>query len=157
MRSTSKLRAVIGLATLSLAGCSSSEPPEPPPAPPRQPVQTEARKALVGPNVWLEVTGRQRRVVISAEVCLRQGPLEVLLCRKPSKEHESILTAAVDGRTIHQALTLAGAKEGAPVQFTPTYKPAHGTPIQILVRYEHQGQRKSVDARSWIRNAKTGK
>src|SRR5689334_21240975 len=41
-----------------------------------------ARRTALGPNLFFEVEGKRRRVVIRAHVCLRQGQLEGLLCRK---------------------------------------------------------------------------
>lgn len=140
---------------LMAGGCESAAPDAPQAKPKEKPA--EAKKVLVGPNVWLEVQGQERRVLVSAEVCLREGALEVLLCRKNSKEHESILSANVDGRTIHEALNLAGAREGAPVQFVPSYKAAHGSAIKIFLQYEDRGRLRKVNARSWIRQTKTEK
>src|SRR5215218_5066913 len=57
------------------------------------------------------------QVVIDAEVVLREGPLEMFLCPRRSKEHESILVADVKPRDVHVALLLAGAIPGKPVQF----------------------------------------
>jgi hypothetical protein len=118
----------------------------------------EAKKVLVGRNVFLEVLpGGKRRVLVSGSVCLREGQLEQLLCRKQTKEHEAILTADVDARHIHQALLLAGAREGKPVQFQPTYRPASGQTIKVTLTYEDRGRRHSVPAQSWIKNMKDGK
>src|ERR1700722_19251578 len=90
-----RLIAICFLATGFAAGCelasddrdeskSKAAAPEP-----------EAKKTLLGPNVYLEVQGKRRRVLIDAEVCLRRGQLELFLCRKESKEHESIVHADV--------------------------------------------------------------
>src|SRR5690606_8325256 len=46
---------------------------------------------------------KSRRVWVKAEVCLREGPLEVFLCRKGTKEHESVVAADLDARMIHAA------------------------------------------------------
>src|SRR5262245_50045743 len=78
-----------------------------------------------GKSVVLEIPakpGEPRRVRIAAEVCFREGPLELLLCRKNTKEHEAILSADVDARDIHKALLAAGAKAGSPVKFQPKYE-----------------------------------
>src|SRR5262245_49424875 len=116
------------LALLAIASLGSAivvaDPPE------------AAKKVPIGKNVFLEVQGERRRVLIETEVCLRQGPLEQLLCRKNTKEHEAILRADVDGRDIHKALLVAGAKPGSPVKFRPKYQPATGTPIQITLEFE---------------------
>jgi hypothetical protein len=115
------------------------------------------KKVQTGTNVWLEMAGGKRRVLVSARVCLRQGGLEQFLTRKGKKEHEAILAADVDARLIHVALTTAGATPGSPVQFTPVYRPATGTVIRVSVIYMENGVEKVVPAQSWIRNAQTGK
>src|SRR5947209_4951045 len=89
------------------------------------------KRAALAKNVFLEVEGKKRRVIVRAVVCLRQGQLEGLLCRKGTKEHEYILAADVDARNVHAALVVAGASPGSPVRFDPKYRPAHGTTIKV--------------------------
>lgn len=117
----------------------------------------EGKKVRVGDNVYLEVAGDRRRVLVNAEVCLRKGPLEQLLTRKGKKEHEAILAATVDARKIHEALLLARAREGSPVRFLPKYRPASGARIKVTLAYEDRGVKKTVPAQSWIKNTQTGK
>src|SRR5436305_142938 len=62
------------------------------------------KKVRIGDNVYLEIDGKRRRVLVDAYVCLRQGQLEQLVTRKRTKEHEAILAADVDARNIHLAL-----------------------------------------------------
>jgi hypothetical protein len=147
------------LAALLVPGCEpAANDREPPGREERGEVKPEARKVLVGPNVFLEVEGKTRRVLVSASVCLREGPLEQLLCRKQTKEHESVLTADADARDIHKALLLTGAREGAPVRFVPRYRAASGQRIRITLKYKDKdGKLVHVPARSWIKNMKTGK
>src|SRR5262245_21770864 len=45
-----------------------------------------------------------KRVGLACEVCLREGPLEVFLCKKGTKEHESIVRIDADAQFIHLAL-----------------------------------------------------
>lgn len=122
------------------------------PAPP-----VEAKKVLVGKNVWVEIQADKRRVLVSASVCMREGQLEQLLTRKTTKEHEAVLAADVDARDIHQALLVAGAKEGSPVKFQPKYTPASGSVIKVSLQYEEKGKLNSVPAQSWVRNVRTKK
>ncbi|HZV07370.1 MAG TPA: YdjY domain-containing protein [Gemmataceae bacterium] len=118
----------------------------------------ESKKTALGKNVFLEVLpNQQRRVLISGEICLREGQLELFLCRKQTKEHEAIVSAEVDARTIHAALIAAGAKEGSPVSFVPKYRPASGTAIKVSVEYKDKDKLVTVPAQSWIKNAKTNK
>jgi hypothetical protein len=159
-RRTAWYCSVAAVAGLLSAGCDErAAVPDTPPAAPAAPKEpaVEAKKVLVSPNVWLEVQGDRRRVILSASICLREGALEMLLCRRNTKEHESILSADVDGRAVHKALNLARAVEGSPVSYRPRFRPPIGTPVRITVQYQDKGKLVSVNAREWVKNAKTGK
>jgi hypothetical protein len=109
-------------------------------------------------NLFFEVMkDGTRRVHLLAEVCLREGPLEVLLCKLNTKEHESILHIDADAREIHFALEAAGAKAGSPVKFVPKYEAATGTRIKISVTYREKGKVKRAPIGEWIKDKKTGK
>ena len=84
-------------------------------------------------------------------------PLELFLCRRNTKEHESVVSADIDARQVHLALIAAGAKEGSPVKFEPKYQPATGSTIKITVEYEQDGKTVSVPAQQWVRDSKTRK
>jgi hypothetical protein len=144
-------------AVFVLIGCMDAGDPEP-----RRtakdgtaPKQTPANKVNLSQNIWMENQAGTRRVLVSAEVCLRAGPLEQLLTRKGQKEHEAILTADIDARKLHEALLLAGAEPGSPAQFVPRYRPASGTTIRVSLIYDDKGTKKTVPARSWIRGLKS--
>ncbi|MCI0683365.1 MAG: YdjY domain-containing protein [Gemmataceae bacterium] len=145
------------LAMLALAGCTADEPVAK--QDPRPKASTApAKKVNVGKNVSLEIKGDERRVVVDALVCLRQGMLEQFLTRKRTKEHEAILVADVDAREIHKALILAGAEPGSPVKFVPKYEPARGTVIKVFLEYEDAEKRpQRLPAQHWIRSIKTKK
>ncbi len=118
----------------------------------------EAKKVEVGKNVVFEVLpDGKRRVVVEAVVCMREGPLEMFMCRKNTKEHESVVCSEMDARDIHKALLLAGAVAGSPVKFDPKYQPVKGPVIKMSVRYTDGGKEKTIDARSWVRDVKTRK
>ena len=119
--------------------------------------QNGPKKVEIAKNVTLEVDGDKRRVLLNANVCLRQGQLEQLLTRKRTKEHEAILVGDFDAREIHKALLLAGAGAGSPVQFQPKFKPPTGTPIKITLEYQENGKTVRRSAQEWIRNIKTKK
>ena len=91
------------------------------------------------------------------KVSLREGVLEELLCRKRTKEHESIISADIDARQLHAALLIAGARAGSPVQFRPEFKPPTGQKVGIWVEWNYQGKSKRVKAQDWIRNVQTKK
>src|SRR5438270_8205409 len=117
------------------------------------------KKVKLGDNVFLEVDGEQRRVLINAYVCLRQGVLEQVVTRKRTKEHEAILAADVDARNIHLALVAAKAMPGSPVKFRPKFEAPTGTPIKITLEYKEKGKAEPtrVAAQQWVRNIKTRK
>jgi hypothetical protein len=136
---------LLGLAAFSHQALSRTAPP------------AEVKRKEVGKNVFFEVHGKQRRVIVRAAVCLREGQLEGLLCRKGTKEHEYILAADADARHIHAALLAAGATPGSPVRFRPKYVPASGTTIRVSLRYQKDGKAVTVPARQWVRVAKEKK
>lgn len=160
MNTTSFSRALVGgilVLALGTVGFLSRSTPTQAFVPDKETKTEEVKRKELGKNVVLEIQGEQRRVLVTAEVCLREGQLEELLCRKGTKEHEAILTADADARTIHLALIAAGAKPGSPVKFEPQYTAASGSTIKISLEYDEKGQKKTVSAKDWIRNPKTKK
>ena len=144
----------------SAIGCENGGRPEPrkkEPQPEAKP--KESKKSLLGKNVFMEIEGDKRRVLVSAEVVLRRGEyrLEGLLCRKMTKEHEYVLAADVDARDIHTALLAAGAKPGSPVQFEPHYHAATGDIIKVSIRYEMEGKLIEMPAQKWLLAAEGNK
>jgi len=135
---------------------SDAEPKEVPPedAPPVPESYKPLNKAK---SLFFEKNGDVRKVHLMAEVCLREGPLEVLLCKMNTKEHESILHVDADAREIHFALIAAGAQPGTPVKFVPVYTAATGTKIKVSLTYREKGKVKTVTAQDWIKDKKTGK
>jgi len=71
-----------------------------------------AIKKLKLPGVHINLD--ERCVDVDAEVCLHSGSLELLVCSKNTKEHESIVMTPAKGMHIHTALLLLGAKAGHP-------------------------------------------
>lgn len=148
-----RLLALCLLAAPAMPGCDYAPPTERDDQKPKAAPQPEVKKTLLGPNVFLEVQGDRRRVLVSGEICLRQGPLELFLCRKDSKEHESIVHAEVDARDIHAALLATGAEPGSPVRYTPKFTPPSGTSIKVGVEYEDKGKKVTRSAREWVKYA----
>lgn len=124
-------------------------------APLSKPVTVKRHK--LAKNVFFEVEGNDRRVIVHGVVCLREGALEGLLTRKGTKEHEYIIAADVDARNIHKALLATGAEAGACVTLEPKFTPAHGTVINVYIEYLDNEQRTVVPARTWIRDSQTNK
>ncbi|MFM8220230.1 MAG: YdjY domain-containing protein, partial [Planctomycetaceae bacterium] len=94
----------------------------------------------------------RKRVLVLAEVCLRQGGLEMLACRKRSKEHESILAIDADAFVIHTALLALKAAPGGPAVYQPEFRPPHGQTVSIELTWKDpEGQRQSAPAQAWVR------
>lgn len=129
------------------------EPPE------QAPPIPETYKALnKEKTIFLEAPkDGPRRVHLLAEVCLREGLLEVFLCKLNTKEHESVLHVDADGREIHAALLLTNAKPGHPVKFTPRFEAANGTVIKVSLTYREKGKVKTCPANEWVKDRKTSK
>ena len=104
--------------------------------------------------------GKDKKVVrvgLACEVCLREGPLEVFLCKKGTKEHEAVVRVDADAQFIHAALAAAGAKAGTPTEFVdakgdPKWKAATGTKINVLVHYTKGGKTFTHPGQEWVRD-----
>lgn len=96
----------------------------------------------------------KKQVVLEAEVVLREGPLELFLCPKRTKEHEAILAAEVNPRHFQLALLMIGAEPGRPALFEPAYQPPTGQKIDIEIEFTQDGTVRKIDAREWIRDGK---
>lgn len=96
----------------------------------------------------------QRRIHLLGEVCLREGALEVFLCKQFTKEHEGILSCDVKAQDVHQALLVAGAEPGSPVKFEPKYTPASGTKVKVTITYYKDGKLENKPAQYWIKDLK---
>jgi hypothetical protein len=169
------------LAALALAGPPPPAPPPPPPPPPppqpppppREPAgpppqapdepapppadtfRPDPAWKPLGPAIWFDPA--RKRVVIRARVSLQDGPLEHLLCRKGTKEHEAILSTEAPPRSIHAGLLLAGATPEHPVRFEPRFEPPAGTPLAIELEWEDAGKTHRADAREWVKDLATNK
>lgn len=159
---TQRWRGVALVLALSVPAC---DPPANPPSPvdklpPAQPPAAQAppiKRSEISKNIVLETQGDKRRVRVAAEVCFREGALELLMCRRNTKEHEAVLRADIDARQLHLALLAAGAKAGSPVKYDPKYTPAHGTTIKVTLEYQKDGKTESVPGQDWVRDGKTRK
>ncbi len=140
------------LAAFAAVSCRAETPAKDPPK-----AAPEVKRKEIGKDLYFEIDGLERRVIVTAAVVLRQGQLEGLLCRKNTKEHEYILATQADARQIHAAIVVAGGKPGSPVQFQPKFTPAHGTPIKISLQYQQDGKTVTVPAQQWVRDHKTKK
>jgi hypothetical protein len=137
---------------------------EPLPDLPKADPKSTFKQLLPTEKLYLEsLPNGTKRVLFDAEVCLREGVLEVLLCKKNTKEHEAILRTAIDARFLHAALIAIGSKPGKPVQFVNAatgeadYKPATGGELKVSLHYRKDGKLHTHLAQEWIRDQQTKK
>jgi hypothetical protein len=103
-------------------------------------------------TVLLDKPGK--RLLLKSEVCLREGVLEMLVCLKRTKEHESILAVDTQAATVHAGLLALGAEIGQPVQHLPEFRPPTGQAIEIYLAWEDsQKKPQRVKAQTWVRNS----
>jgi hypothetical protein len=117
------------------------------PASDQKPAPEESTAEPVRKNLKLPglvVDFRKRCVDIEATVCLDQGMLELIACRKGSKEHESIVAIEASPMHIHTALLLLGANNGNPAMSKPVderktrwiHVPPEGDPVNVYLAFE---------------------
>lgn len=140
---------------LRAADPSPSAPPAAPPAAAPaagRPTPTGLAPLNKEQTVFLDRAGK--RLVLKAEVVLRAGLLEMLLCKAHTKEHESILAIKADAFVIHGGLLALGAQPGTPVRYDPVFRPPTGQPIKIILRWQDpSGKTHEVPAQTWIRHS----
>jgi hypothetical protein len=138
---------------------------------PEYPLLDKANKLVaITPNkraVFIETApdgkdeaGREKRKVVRAalecEVCLREGPLEHLLCKKGTKEHEAVVRVDADAEFVHLAIIAAGGKPGTPTGFLDEkteeakYTPATGSKVNVSFHYTRDGKLHTHAAQEWI-------
>lgn len=109
----------------------------------------------LGRSLWFNPGKKQ--LIVRAEVVLREGPLEHLVCLKGTKEHEAILATDAQPRQLHAGLLLTGAEPGHPARFVPKFEPPAGTTIAIELLWKADGKINRSDARRWVKDEKTKK
>jgi hypothetical protein len=160
---------VLSLAAAAAAALSAAAPaqPEPPkdaeklPEFPKTNPKHELKDLTPDGSIVAELApaGDKKKVVrvgVKAEVCLREGALEVFLCKKGTKEHEAVVRVDTDARLIHLALVAAGVEQGTPTQFVdpktdqPKWKAATGGKVDVLVHYTKGGKAFTHPAQEWV-------
>lgn len=93
------------------------------------------------------------KLILKTEVVLRDGLLEMFLCKAHTKEHESILSIDADAWVIHGGLIALGAETGTPVRYEPKFQAPTGTKIDVFVRWrDAEGKERRVNGKTWVRH-----
>jgi hypothetical protein len=97
---------------------------------------------------------KNRRVLLKTHVVLQKGALEMLVCKKQTKEHEAILAVDAQAYVIHTGLLALAAKPGTPFRIDTQYHPPTGQKIDIYLNWtDGDGKAHREPARRWIRQA----
>lgn len=125
-----------------------------------QPGKKEAGSSNAAGVVPLNQSGtvlldrQNKTVLLKTTVVLRQGALEMLMCKKQTKEHESILSIDAQAYVIHTGLLAVGAKPGAPFRIDTEFHPPTGQKIDIFLNWtDDKGEKHRVPAKSWVRHS----
>ena len=108
-------------------------------------------------EIWVDHKNKQ--VIVGGKICLTAGQLEMLICPKGTKEHETIVSVNAESWQVHAALLAVGAKKGVPSRWVPEYTPAWGPKIdvQMMWRDEKTNKVKTIDGKQWILDIDTQK
>jgi len=113
-----------------------------------------ARKTIRFKHLSVDLARRQ--IVMSAEVCTREGALEFLVCKAGTKEYESVLKTSAPGARLHGALLMLGLTQGKPARWsgqdeTARFLPPQGPALKILLRWkDKKGKAHEAAAASWL-------
>lgn len=144
-----------GLAATS--GLADEDAPDRPPAPPQSvslDIEPAATAKKLNPSGTVLLDAANKKVVLRGELCLREGLLEMLVCKAKTKEHESIVSVDADAYVIHAALMALSAKPGTPVKFQPEFTPPTGQKIDIYLGWTDEfGRPHRYPAQKLIRRA----
>jgi len=102
---------------------------------------------------------KTQRIFIDAKVCTTKGQLEFLLCKKGTKDYESILSTEALPREIHACLLLLGLTPGIPAEWVSVepgktrFLPPRGAELKITLQWrDKKGKAHQADASSWLTN-----
>jgi|GEM_PF-887000 len=127
------------------------------PAPTKLPADVLKGRSLtpLNPQGTVLLDRAEKSVLLRTTVSLTNGLLEMLLCLKETKEHESILTLDGEAFAIHSALLALGCQEGVPVSYLPVYEPPAGAKVSIFVTWtDSEGRLRREPAQTWVRHSR---
>lgn len=150
---------LVGLTTVLVspwtwAADQDTDRPPPPPSSVSLLIEPSPAAKKLNPQGTVLLDVANRKVVLRGELCLREGLLEMLICKAKTKEHESIVSVDAEAYAIHAALMALGANPGTPVKFQPEYTPPTGQKIDIYLGWTDEfGRPHRWPAQKLIRRA----
>lgn len=101
-------------------------------------------------NIIIDID--KRIITLPAEVNMQDGLVEVFLCARGGKIHESVLVSNVIPYYMKVALLLIGLKDGNDPMYTNEKSPVKGDPVTIWISWQSEGKEKKYRAESLIWN-----
>lgn len=150
-RRTAVFLSAVAVAGWGLVAARSADKPKPAPGGARTPGTTR-----IG-DVRLDL--RKREVSFDAEVCLRTGVLEFLLCQWQTKTHESVLHTKAKASRLHAALLMLGLAPGKPARWSgegqwARFLPPAGPGLKLAFAWKDKaGRRHRAEAGAWLKGA----
>lgn len=146
---------------MASSACESAPASAPNPVTPA----TQYASSAPSPFHHMKIDLPNRQIIIQAQVCLNEGPLEMLLCRVNSKEYESILSTHASPSALHAALLALDLTPGKPARSTfdadtkiTTAIPPRGAGLRVQLRWkDSQGRLQQADAAKWLLTPGDGK
>ena len=122
-----------------------------------EPVPTTGPEKLA-PFHHMKIDVKNRRITLESTVCLTDGILELLVCKTPSKEYESILTTRASPSDLHAALLALGLTPGLPARTamtpdrqTAVFLPPQGAELSVRLRWKDtKAVVRDTDASDWL-------
>ena len=130
----------------------SADSPQPSavPAPLQEPKTASGKRVAYAPHIWIDWS--IPRVEIESVVAQTEGAIELLLCSRGTKEHESILVTDASAQHIFEATGLIGLTPGKPVGLDPATGqtiPPTGDPVVVQIEWDE----KVIPAHEWMLRA----
>ena len=120
------------------------------------PTTDAATTKLVDPLMYFRVDRARRRIIIGAEVAVREGALEFVLSGG-AKSHETLLVTRVKPSLLHAGLLALGLEPGKPGEWTqppgkePAFVPPRGALLDIKVRWDDaKGKGREAAVTDWM-------
>ncbi len=106
-------------------------------------------------EIWID--NKAKQVIVAGQICLREGALELFICPRRTKEHESVISVNALASQVHACFLALGVDPGSPVQWQPEYAPATGPVIKIEVMWKEKESGEIVRRRAqeMVRNSET--
>ena len=106
-------------------------------------------------EIWVDM--KAKKVIAAGHVVMRAGPLEMFICPRRTKEHESVISVNALSSELHAALLAIGADPGTPVKWEPEYSPASGPIIDMTISWKDGEQLMTRKAQEMVRDFNTSK